>query len=354
MGPTMVHLPDEVIVEILLRLPVKSLLRFRSVSKSWLSLISDPQFAKSHFELAYARTDRLIYLTASRVRSLDPEASFHDDYAIVRLNFPLELNFWLPTVGSCRGLLLFDNYPSLSLFVWNPSTGVHKQVPYPAIVVFPFLFGLGYDPSTDDYLIVIASYDLEGDFGSAHFQFFSLKTNSWKKIESDDFPYMNHMDETRAGALTNGAIHWLAFRHDICQDVIVVFDLTEKNLREMPLPDAYDILLDGCDFVVLGGFLCLCDNDGDTWVMKEYGVQSSWTRVDKVETPTSYFMPICHTKCGDTVGKDGRNGLLKFNHNGVLLEHREFCLDQHGCQVALYTESLLTLPLGEEGEDGQQ
>ncbi|KAG4970224.1 hypothetical protein AAZX31_13G091900 [Glycine max] len=36
-----VYLPEELIIEILLRLPVKSLLRFKRVCNSWLSLISD-------------------------------------------------------------------------------------------------------------------------------------------------------------------------------------------------------------------------------------------------------------------------------------------------------------------------
>ena len=41
-------LPEELIVEIILRLPVRSLLQFKCVCKTWKTLISNPQFAKRH------------------------------------------------------------------------------------------------------------------------------------------------------------------------------------------------------------------------------------------------------------------------------------------------------------------
>lgn len=60
-----VFLPQELIIEILLRLPVKSFVRFKRVCKSCLSLISDPHFTTSHFELAYeahTETHGLVFL----------------------------------------------------------------------------------------------------------------------------------------------------------------------------------------------------------------------------------------------------------------------------------------------------
>ncbi|KAM1154929.1 hypothetical protein EV1_025653 [Malus domestica] len=51
------QLPYEIVEEILLQLPMKSLLRFRSVCKSWLALISDPKFVKSHLLIRSTKPD---------------------------------------------------------------------------------------------------------------------------------------------------------------------------------------------------------------------------------------------------------------------------------------------------------
>ncbi|KAL8102545.1 hypothetical protein AgCh_027168 [Apium graveolens] len=43
--------PEEMVTNILLRLDAKTLVGFKSVSKTWLALISSPHFAKSHLEI---------------------------------------------------------------------------------------------------------------------------------------------------------------------------------------------------------------------------------------------------------------------------------------------------------------
>lgn len=48
---TMSSLPREIEEVILLRLPVKSTLRFKCVCKSWHTLIYDPKFVKDQFSL---------------------------------------------------------------------------------------------------------------------------------------------------------------------------------------------------------------------------------------------------------------------------------------------------------------
>jgi hypothetical protein len=43
---TQTGLPEEMILEILIRLPVKSLMRFKIVSKPWRAMITDPSFIR--------------------------------------------------------------------------------------------------------------------------------------------------------------------------------------------------------------------------------------------------------------------------------------------------------------------
>lgn len=154
-------LPDELIEGILLRLPVKSLLRFKCVCKSWLSLISNPQFAKSHFDLGAAPTHRLLNLINDcEFKSIDTDAAFDDNSREVVFNNllpPLRYQF---IVGSCRGFILLETDACYCKFIdfviWNPSTGFIKQITpiYYASEMYSPLCGIWYDSSTDDYVIM--------------------------------------------------------------------------------------------------------------------------------------------------------------------------------------------------------
>ena len=72
MEKTSEFLPHDLLIQVPLRLPAKSLLRFRCVSKSWFSLISDPQFAKSHFELTAKHIQKLMIIVSDSCQVLTP------------------------------------------------------------------------------------------------------------------------------------------------------------------------------------------------------------------------------------------------------------------------------------------
>jgi len=358
------YLPLELIIQILLWLPVKSLLHFKCVCKSWFSLISDPHFANSHFQITAKHSRRVLFMTnhAPTTLSLDFEA-LDCDNAVTEIPNPIP-NFIKPpsnfqvvdylatNSSSCRGFIFLHNFPDL--FIWNPSNGVYKQIPLSPNHSNSFhnLYGFGYDQLRDDYLVVsVTSQKL---MSYPRLRFFSLRDNTWNELEAAPFPYVLHYSVHRVGSLLNGAIHWLVFRSDIKCLVIIAFDLMERKLVEMPLPDGFDHATNNCNLWVFGEFLSLWANDWDNqrveiWVMNEYKVHSSWTKtlvlpVDDIYTLS--FYPICSTKNGGILGTDNVTQLLKYNDRGQLLEHGSFWDGPipFGSQVTVYTESLLSLP----------
>lgn len=60
MATLSIQAPDDVEVEILLRLPVKSILRFKSVCKRWYSLTGKPSFISRYNQLIRSRKSKLL------------------------------------------------------------------------------------------------------------------------------------------------------------------------------------------------------------------------------------------------------------------------------------------------------
>ncbi|XP_058731790.1 F-box/kelch-repeat protein At3g06240-like [Vicia villosa] len=352
-------LPHELIIEILLRLPVKSLLRFKSVCKLWFSLIShDPHFANSHFQLNSTTPNRRILLISYKTHeslSIDFEASVGYDSASVSLSLDymfLEDFTDFEVKGSCRGFILICS--SLNIYIWNPTTGVHKQIPLSPFgsnvdsnLDNEYFYGFGYDHSTEDYLVVLMSYHYSDD-PTLHLEYFSLKANTWKEVKGPHFPYSSEI-EPKGGLLYKGAIHWMAYRYDLQTDVIVAFDLMEKKLSYMPLP--HDPLQCG-GLWVYGEHLSLytmndTDDTVEIWVMKEYKVNSSWTLVlpvDLTVCPNVAFSPLCCTKSGDIIGAGERDRLVKYDKNGQFLEQHSYPKYDLICKMTMYIDSLLSLP----------
>ena len=116
------HLPDELVVEILARLPAKSLCRFKCVSRSWRRLICDPAHRA---KLAQTLSGFFAFLRRCREDPSPPHVvglprGGNDGPPLV----DTALSFLPPTCGqielidSCNGLLL--------LLCWGtPSPPVH-------------------------------------------------------------------------------------------------------------------------------------------------------------------------------------------------------------------------------------
>ncbi|KAF3652629.1 hypothetical protein T459_00082 [Capsicum annuum] len=137
---SMCILPPEIITEILWRLPVKSLLKFRSVSKTCLALISNPEFINTHLSLSANKEEMLHLIILNDLKFGDkwgykgcPVMSlFHNSVTeAVDLGYPIEDDRYdLRIEGCCNGLVLLYAHESIKyLVLWNPTIRKHKNLP---------------------------------------------------------------------------------------------------------------------------------------------------------------------------------------------------------------------------------
>ncbi|XP_062016240.1 F-box protein CPR1-like [Rosa rugosa] len=277
------HIPEDVIVKIFQRLPIKSLIRFTSLSQRWRFIIlRDPHFATSQFQIASGNNKSVCFLSYSDSNffeslNLQTPSSFRN------LTCPFKQPDSMVFIhSSCRGLMFanFCGQGIVARYIWNPSTGFFKKLPDPGVKdEFLVFSGFGYISATDDYKILIANSKREkGE--KPRIRIFSSKSNSWKRIQDSQY---SASSTTIMGTLLNEALHWL----EMFDDVIVAFDLADEEFRTMPLPVVEDHYAG--DYFrhlgVLGGSLCVFGqadtNAGsmDMWVMREYDAGNSWTKL---------------------------------------------------------------------------
>ncbi|XP_045797915.1 F-box/kelch-repeat protein At3g06240-like [Trifolium pratense] len=181
------------------------------------------------------------------------------------------------------------------------------------------------------------SYNLS----SSYYEFFSLRANIWKQIDEGTHihysTYNMKGDYRTQGSLFNGAIHWFAHRLDLEKNVIIAFDLTERKLLDMNLPDEFGAELHYGGLWVFQEFLSLSGGNYyngtvEIWVMKEYKQHSSWTKTHVLPTdaiPYRYFCPLTSTKSGDIVGTDLLPGFVKYNDEGQLVGHHSYSIRRY-------------------------
>ncbi|KAH7858129.1 hypothetical protein Vadar_020294 [Vaccinium darrowii] len=214
--------------------------------------------------------------------------------------------------GRGEGYASGDGYGAgRELSIWNPSTGKSKGLPN-AEMPFHYnsSYGFGYDESVADYKV--AGIFLHIQTLEIEVKVYTLRTNLWRRIES--FPRCLPLDNS--GIYLNGALHWRMSRES--NVFIVSLDLANETYGEVLVPDYRDDHLHRSFLDVLNGCLCiLCayDDSADLWVMKEYGIGESWTKLVVIPYATHPFVgscpqPVCILRNGEVLVNWGYLGLV--------------------------------------------
>nr|XP_011462668.1 PREDICTED: F-box protein At3g07870-like isoform X1 [Fragaria vesca subsp. vesca] len=316
------QLPQALVIDILSRLLVKPLLNCRCVCKSWLSIISDPQFSFVHLPKSpigilintnpEKRTSRIIDYTQIEESA---DSQFHLEKMRFSTKNSLPPLSCFELINSCNGLLLLAEVgPNIDgpfpLYVCNPILGEFIALPLANEGrLYCSFIGLGCSAVTKEYKVLQTCGDYRKDEDGA--RIYTIGTGVWKSIGKtpQDFAQFAPFN-----AVLHGALHWLASSGRTLE-LINAFHFETEEFRTLPPPGSFtpfqkqfkDCLklgvFDGCLFICVYGydsskfdmklgvfdgclFICVYGYDSskfDMWVMKEYGVQESWRKTLVVE-----------------------------------------------------------------------
>ncbi|KAI8556888.1 hypothetical protein RHMOL_Rhmol05G0291100 [Rhododendron molle] len=344
-------MPIEITIEVLSRLPVKSLLRFKSVCKNWYALIETPYFV-SKLRRTHPTLSSITLLVTARLTETQGYAmSLVNDGCG---NGPIDLDFsflngryYLSIAGICNGLVCINlSYFGHPLVICNPLTRQFREIPNSAwnwldesndgqMCPTRESFGFGFHPSVNDYkLIRLLFYYNTSCVPKIRADLYSMSTDTWTEIDVSlffgEFHVLGEYDDhvlggyddfvqivgPSASAILNGVFYWPACELPTNQVMVMSFYMGDEVFKKIRAPtyldrDRYDKewrfteLKDNLALIIYPDDKCL-----DVWVLKED--QSSWTNPYKVE---------CFSRIANNVasGQSGKMTVLGFEKNGELI-----------------------------------
>ncbi|KAL8156806.1 hypothetical protein AgCh_001786 [Apium graveolens] len=341
-------LPEGTVVEILLKLGVKDLIRSTSVSKTWYSLITNPSFTSSQIRKAVSCcNDNAILIIPPVTCQYNCCVLISADTSsfIEKFDIPFETKTQsLKLLADVHGLLLLTDlhteYASKELYLWNPYVRRHRLL---ASSCFRKLLddrnrsmgivGMGFDKLTNDYKIVRIVFvkdDKKKLFGEVapKVEIYSLRKNTWTKLKDPGVQRLVYDH----GIYFNGCYYWLELnqpgteRANGCYGTkmrIMSFDFHTELFGLLKVPNDVPCNLGRCPHKLMevedSLALCVIDaphrDKGDTrfpfciWLMRQENGVVTWTL--RFRPLLQYFgSPLGITKNGTLIIESYRTNKL--------------------------------------------
>ncbi|XP_074276846.1 F-box protein CPR1-like [Silene latifolia] len=311
--------PDDIMIEILLKLPVKSILQCNTLSKHYYSLIHSQHFVRRHLGLgrvsAKPYNQSIVSPILGSLRLFDRRGHFN-----VLEGIPITIQESLLNVdkhmlcGPVNGLYCVIDTKNDRFAVWNPTTRQIFNLPSVSQLCTNFMnewdtkiafevdyycheclaYGFGYDDTSNDYKLILIYRFLactDDNLVAPYVMFYTMNIGKgeWKTLERK--VYFDGWNEIKSsvGVITCGAWHWVYECSDDSCYKILAFDILIESKKIIPFPmvgDGYK--WSDMSIFSFNGRLGLVhgqrgDNmkelssSFDVWVMDEYGVTESWT-----------------------------------------------------------------------------
>ncbi|TYH00495.1 hypothetical protein ES288_A10G281800v1 [Gossypium darwinii] len=334
------ELPEALVMEILSKLPVKSLTRFNCVCKYWCSSFQTPHFISNNYH-NNLENDNLNLLLSRRDGNtfqlyFSQLSNEKDQNHIVKQN--IHLPFFkndVPSVyGACHGLLCLLDPSKDKAAIWNPSTREFKILPPFSIQRPPY-----FSPFEETYLTLDDVYFDHAAFG------FDSKTDDYKVIRfvlltfvnsEEEYPHPHFMYQVELYSLRR---------------LILSFDMGNEKFSILPIPEFVGSFPEYyVDLLVFNGSLGAIvypseriDTSFDLWVTSE----GLWTKQFNIKSISGVVRPLGFGKNGDLFLRDTNDEVLRFDAStqelkeleiNTYLDHLRFSISLHA-----YLESLVRI-----------
>ncbi|XP_017251007.1 F-box protein CPR1-like [Daucus carota subsp. sativus] len=312
-------IPEDIVREILLRLPVKLLLQYTSVCKTWLSIITSPDFISSHTHraLMVSRIDPTLLairvnelILFSRARDGLTSNNNHSNNLLV---MPRLFGIKPFVINSCNGIICVANLVNHNdlFYLWNPAIRKCRKLPDPPRRrSYRYIIGFGYDSISADYKVVRCEYDYSRYFKARKVHVYSTNADCWREIRPTiPLEYSSWIPleyrgwrSKRADIVVNGVVYFDNF------DELISFDLHKEIFGRIPLPSSHRLQLskvldfEGAVAMVFG---YIGDEVGaHLWTLDDVSGRVTWTKIFSIDAdPDSYLWLKCYLGGGQFCGR---------------------------------------------------
>ncbi|TVU03352.1 hypothetical protein EJB05_51114, partial [Eragrostis curvula] len=354
--PSSVHVPDlpeDLVAEILTRLPSKSVLRARAVSSAWRRITTDPVFFAAH---ARRRPlEIVIHSTTAVTCPCDYPLGYHcqddavlDTIPVSDLQQPdrrhlIRYPNWTCkpphrgclVIASCEGILLLKVFSGGNYRMCNPMTRQWCELPRLPKITDPSSineYGFYYHQASGEYRL-LCRYSTQMTSTTAH-TFYILSAAATEprflSMAGVDEEVITIGDYGCVPVALHGRLHWLRWPMP-CRPTgrMVVFDTESETFHLMMLPPTPSMRV---KIFAMDGQLVAAEFANtmqiDLWFLEDYANNGRWECRHQISTPPIYvqlraaqpdlvsrvlYTVEAGTNDGDIILRPTNNGIVVYN-----------------------------------------
>ncbi|KAJ4832837.1 hypothetical protein Tsubulata_001919 [Turnera subulata] len=273
---------DDILCEILSRLPPQSVIRSITVAKRWLHFICSPSFGShylSRWQVSYNLLGffvcNTLYLGRRHQDGLcrpksEPALPFlstsNEGDDLKFSGILKQLGFF---IDSSNGLLLCGRHPR-TYFVWNPISKQQCRLPHPRVFFEDLCMAFLVDDYPSDnmlYKVIRAKCECKLDTKTVAIETFDSRTSTWHYSTLNCSSTLSLSPWTVA-AVINGVVHWFAEQGNIA---VYDPDNDKRNVVLIRLPSSndFDERAIGVSSDRLLQYGCSTKSETEIWVLEK-------------------------------------------------------------------------------------